>query len=158
MDGLGLPCERLESVLGLFSLCLSPLGLPRPQTRLPPSFLFPERFLPEPETAGSSRSDASSSSSSQGAREWTVILGPYVLILGSSSSLTAGETSSSLDVSMEEHCESSSKSRLLALGKLSRSLSDMGERGAEDWPRGGRMNSYVPRLASSWAPVGRGEK
>lgn len=158
MDGLDLPCERFESVLGLFSLCLSPFGLPRPQTRLPPSFLFPERFLPETSAAGSSQSEASSSSSSQGAREWTVILGPYVLILGSSSSLAAGDTSSPRNGSMEEHCESSSRSRLLAFGKLSRSLSDMGERGADEWPLGGRVNSYVPMLASGWVPLGRGEK
>ena len=76
---------------------------------------------------------ASVSSSSQGAGEWKRILGPYMLILGSSSS-SSGE-SSSLSwrlLSSAEERGSSSRSRLLALGMARRSLSEMGERGESE--------------------------
>ena len=126
-DCLGLP-ERAESVLGRGS----PVPLAKLQPFLPESDFFFERFE---ESSTLSRGGGSSPSSSQGAGEWKRILGPYILMRGISSSSTSSsgeEPSSSWRLLYSaEDLGSSSRSRLLAVGMLRRSLSEMGERGSD---------------------------
>lgn len=85
-DCLGL-LEVEESLLGRGSL----VPLDSPQPFLPDSPFFFDRF------DGSSRlsRESSSSSSSQGAGEWKRILGPYILIRGTSSSPSSSGDESS---------------------------------------------------------------
>ena len=100
-------------------------------------FLFDsDFFLTRFEMEGCSTTDFESrSSSSQGAGEWKRILGPQMLIRGSSSG-SWGESSGSwpsrmLLSSEEDRGSSSSRSRLEAVGMFRRSLSEIGERGSE---------------------------